>query len=121
METAFCAQDHVGHDRGLLRDHLHTLGLYGLAAVLSGARTPHECGEGRVCRRDSIFLRMAGSHNWRLALRLSHAEGMGTDRRPEAPDLIRSRRYCALYRGYGIGGIQYNRTYTDLGFPVSHL
>src|SRR5437660_4050412 len=56
MEEALRSPNHLGHDCGFLRDDLCAVAVYQLAAILPGARTPHERGAGgRCCRRPLFF------------------------------------------------------------------
>src|SRR5438270_9662703 len=121
MEEALRAPNHLGHDCGFLRDDLCAVAVYQLAAILPGARTPHERGAGgRCCRRPLFFRLRRRGVRW-LALRFPHEAWMDADGRPQTPDLMRSARHFTLYGGNGVGAIEHDRPDSDFRFAVPDL
>ncbi len=65
---------------GVFREHVYAVVVYGVAAVLSGTRAAHERGAGWGFGRDSVFLRVRGGSDRRVAVRLPDAARMDADR-----------------------------------------
>src|ERR1700727_1684223 len=97
MEAVVRSQNHVGDDRRLFRKHVYALAIYRLVALLSGTRATHERGSAGGCGWHTLFLRLRGRGDGRLALRLPHQAWMGADCGAQNASLMRAVRHLGLY------------------------